>query len=93
MDYKKIYESNKLNESKYPNAQKNFNDFINKLQAFLDSNSGMGLEVVDGHLGLGGAFITIEQRDENGKIPEDGLVSWMSCDEEELYRKINGEEE
>jgi hypothetical protein len=81
----------KMRESKFPSAQKNFTDFINKLQAWLDKQS-KGLEVVEDNLGMGGAFIRIEQRDENGEIPEDGFVEWCDYDDaDEYYRLIDND--
>jgi hypothetical protein len=89
----RISESKKLlKEGKFKSAQINFNEFINKLQQFLDTAApGMGLEVVEQNLGMGGAFIKIEQRDENGKAPDDGFESWLDSDDYDEYEKVMGE--
>ncbi len=83
----RIAESKKqLNEGIFKSANINFIDFVNKLQQFLDTAApGMGLEVVEQSLGMGGAYIKIEQRDEEGKTPDDGIVSWMSGDDVDAY--------
>lgn len=83
----RIAESKKqLNEGVFKSANINFIDFVNKLQQFLDTAApGMGLEVVEQSLGMGGAYIKIEQRDEEGKTPDDGIVSWMSGDDADAY--------
>lgn len=83
----RIAESKKqLNEGMFKSANVNFTNFINKLQEFLDTSMpGMGLEVVEQSLGMGGAYIKIEQRDEEGKTPDDGIVSWMSGDDADAY--------
>ena len=83
----RIAESKKqLNEGIFKSANINFIDFVNKLQQFLDTAApGMGLEVVEQSLGMGGAYIKIEQRDEEGKTPDDGIVSWMSGDDADAY--------
>lgn len=83
----RISESKKqLNEGMFKSANVNFIDFVNKLQQFLDTAApGMGLEVVEQSLGMGGAYIKIEQRDEEGKTPDDGIVSWMSSDDADAY--------
>lgn len=83
----RIAESKKqLNEGMFKSAQVNFIDFVNKLQQFLDTAApGMGLEVVEQTLGMGGAYIKIEQRDEEGKTPDDGIASWMSSDDADAY--------
>lgn len=72
---------------KFSSAQKNFEEFIEKLQSFLDKQS-MGLEIVGQDLGMGGAFIKIEQRDENGERLLDGLASWMDDDDAEEYYRL-----
>jgi hypothetical protein len=84
---KNKFSKRKMRESKFPSAQKNFTDFINKLQTWLDKQS-KGLEVVEDNLGMGGAFIRIEQRDENGEIPEDGFVEWCDYDDADEYYRI-----
>lgn len=83
----RIAESKKqLNEGMFKSANINFTNFINKLQQFLDTSMpGMGLEVVEQSLGIGGAYIKIEQRDEEGKTPDDGIASWMSGDDVDAY--------
>lgn len=90
----RIAESKKqLNEGMFKSAQVNFIDFVNKLQQFLDTAApGMGLEVVEQTLGMGGAYIKIEQRDEEGKTPEDGIASWMSGDDVDAYYDKMAEE-
>lgn len=81
-----VKEKTKLKEGMFKSAQINFIEFINKLQQFLDTAApGMGLEVVEQNLGMGGAYIKIEQRDEEGKTPEDGIASWMSSDDVDAY--------
>ena len=47
--------------------------------------------IVEDNLGMGGAFIHIEQRDENGKIPEDGLASWIDYDDADEYYQLLGD--
>lgn len=83
----RIAESKKqLNEGMFKSANINFINFVNKLQQFLDTAApGMGLEVVEQNLGMGGAYIKIEQRDEEGKTPDDGLVSWMNGEDADAY--------
>ena len=83
----RIAESKKqLNEGMFKSANVNFINFVNKLQQFLDTAApGMGLEVVEQTLGMGGAYIKIEQRDEEGKTPDDGLVSWMNSEDADAY--------
>lgn len=83
----RIAESKKqLNEGMFKSANINFTNFINKLQEFLDTSMpGMGLEVVEQSLGMGGAYIKIEQRDEEGKTPDDGIASWMDGDDADAY--------
>ena len=78
-----------LNENnKYPSVNKNFLNFINKLQSYLDNTMpGMGLEIIEHEMQAGGAHIVIEQRDENNDRPIDGIGSW--CDDkdaEEFYK-------
>lgn len=81
-----------LKEGKFKSASINFTEFVNKLQQFLDTAApGMGLEVVEQSLGMGGAFIKIEQRDENGKSPDDGFESWLDSDDYDEYEKVMGE--
>lgn len=89
----RISESKKLlKEGKFKSASINFTEFVNKLQQFLDTAApGMGLEVVEQSLGMGGAFIKIEQRDENGKSPDDGFESWLDSDDYDEYEKVMGE--
>ncbi len=86
MDSQKIFDKI-LNENNgaYPSANINFLNFVNKLQASLDNlMPGMGLEVVKHELQAGGAYIVIEQRDEDGKRPIDGIGSW--CDDEDAEK-------
>ena len=97
-------ETSKLFEGiiNYPSAQENLLNFINnKLQPFLDHEcSGMGLEVVVHDMTVGGAKITIEQRDpETGKPPLDGIMSWLNtedcmkyCDDHSSDSDFKGEE-
>lgn len=89
----RISESKKLlKEGKFKSASINFTDFIEKLQQFLDTAApGMGLEVVEQNLGMGGASIKIEQRDEDGNAPDDGLISWLDSADFNEYGKVMGE--
>lgn len=80
-----------LNENnKYPSVNKNFLNFVNKLQSYLDNTMpGMGLEIVEHEMQAGGAHIVIEQRDEDNDRPIDGIGSW--CDDEdakEFYKDL-----
>lgn len=81
----------------FPSAEKNFNEFCDKLQDFCDTYAkGIGLKVdgrsIDGY----GADIHISQWvDEYGQLG--GYESWLDSDDlaewEELYRKTFGEED
>lgn len=63
-------------------ASRNFKNYLDQLQRFLDNNAGMGLTIVKSNLDKDGAHITIEQiNPDTGTNPEDGIESWMSEDD------------